>query len=94
MIKEENDIFESKDKQIVPYLLTQTGIKFLGTRQEGFILYFQFFPLEKCQKLVNAFMARQAPLVQPKDLLDAVETFRDRIFEMKEKKRSYEEKTQ
>jgi len=83
-------IYESKDKQIVPFLLTQPEVNFLGTRRDGSILYFQFSPREKCQHLVNSFMARRAPLVQPKDLLDAVETFRDRIFEIKEKKKNYE----
>jgi len=89
--KEENmkEIYESKDKQICPFLLIQPEIEFLGIKQEGFIAYFQFSPLEKCQKLVNAFVTRKAPLVQPKTLLDAVETFRDRIFEMKDKKRHY-----
>lgn len=90
-IKTMNKTYESKDKQIIPFLLTQPEVKFLGTRQDGSILYFQFSPPEKCQQLVNSFMTRQAPLVQPKDLLDAVETFRDRIFEMKEKKKNYEE---
>ena len=80
-------VYESKDKQIVPFLLIQPKIKFLGIKQEGFIVYFRFAPLKKCQQLVNDFMSRQAPLVQAKDLLDSVETFRDRIFEMKDKRR-------
>lgn len=83
------DIFETKDKQIVPFLLVQPEIKFLGSKLSGSIVYFQFSPIEKCQQLVNDFSSRRAPLVQPKDLLDAVETFRDRIFEMKDK-RNYE----
>lgn len=85
------DIFETKDKQITPFLLTQPEVKFLGTRTEGSILYFQFSPSEKCQKLVNDFLARQASPVDPKTLLDAVETFRDRVFEMKEKRKDYGE---
>ncbi len=80
------DVYESKDKQICPFLLTQPQVRFLGTRISGSIIYFQFSPLETCQGLVNAFMSRQAPLVDPKTLLDAVETFRDRVFEMKDKK--------
>jgi len=80
-----NNIYESKDKQIVPFLLIQPEVRFLGARLGGSILYFQFTPLDKCQQLVNDFTCRKAPLVQPKDLLDAVETFRDRVFEMKEK---------
>lgn len=78
--------YESKDKQIVPFLLTQPEVNYYGTKIDGSIVYFQFTPLEKCRDLVNQFSTRKAPLVQPKDLLEAVETFRDRIFEMKEKK--------
>lgn len=84
-----NNFYETKDKQVVPFLLIQPDIKFLGTRLDGSILYFQFSPEEKCQQLVNDFASRKAPLVQPKDLLDAVETFRDLVFEMKEKRRNY-----
>ena len=80
-----NEVYESRDKQIVPFLLTQPDLRFLGTRKEGSIIYFQFSPLDKCEELINQFSSRKAPLLQPKDLLDAVETFRDRIFEMKEK---------
>ena len=87
------NIYESKDKQICPFLLIQPEVRFLGTKQEGFIVYFQFSPLDKCRELVNAFMSRKAPLVQPKDLLDAVESFRDRVFEMKDKRRHYGEST-
>lgn len=80
-----NNIFESKDKQIVPFLLVCGEVHFLGTRTSGRIIYFQFSPHDKCKELVNQFSTRKAPLVQPKDLLDAVETFRDRVFEMKDK---------
>lgn len=83
----EKTLYESKDKQIVPFLLTQPSIEFSGTRIEHFIVYFQFSPKNVCQKLVNDFSIRKAPLVQPKDILDAVETFRDRVFEMKEKEK-------
>lgn len=74
-------IYESKDKQIVPFLLTRHDISFTGTRVDGFIVYFQFFPLVRCQELVNAFISGRAPLVQPKELLDAVESFRSMVFE-------------
>lgn len=86
-----NDFYETKDKQITPFLLVQPEIKFLGTNLEGSILYFKFTPFDKCQQLINDFACRKAPLVQPKDLLDAVETFRDMVFEMKEKRRSYDQ---
>lgn len=84
-----NKNFESKDKQIVPYLLIQPQINFLGTREQGSTIFFQFSPFDDCQRLVNDFASRKAPLVQPKELLEAVETYRDYIFQMKEKKTSY-----
>lgn len=82
-MKDVDAIFESRDKHVIPFLLTQPDVQFIGTRSEGSILYFQFSPLLETQKLVNAFVSRKAPLVQPKDLLDALETFRDIVFEKK-----------
>lgn len=82
------NIYESKDKQIVPFLLTQADIKFLGTRLDDSILYFKFSPLERCKTLVNDFIVRKAPLVQAKDLLDAIESYRDMVFEMRMKEKS------
>lgn len=81
-----NDTYESRDKQIAPFLLTQKSISLVGTRLESSVVYFQFSPYEKCIELVNLFTSNQAPLVNPKELLDAVETFRDRVFEMKDKR--------
>jgi len=82
--------YESKDKQVVPFLLICPEVNFTGTRTEGSVIYFQFSPIKKCEQLVNNFISHKAPLVQPKDLLDAVEAFRDRIFEMKDKRMAYE----
>lgn len=84
-----NNIYESKDKQAVPFLLTRPDIKFVGSRLLGSIVYFQFSPLSKCRDLINRFYSKKAPLVQPKDLLDAVETFKDRVFEMKDGGNNY-----
>ncbi|MEK7720711.1 MAG: hypothetical protein AAB347_14125, partial [Bacteroidota bacterium] len=58
---------------------------------DGQIFYFRFHPKEECQQLANAFISKKASLVQPKELLDAVETFRDLIFQMKDKERTYGE---
>lgn len=80
-----DDLYESRDKQVIPFLLIQPDITLLGTKAEGSILYFQFSPRSKCEQLVNDFISRKAQPVQPKDLLDAVESFKDRIFEMKDK---------
>lgn len=81
----DNKIYECRDKNISPFLLIQKEITFLGTRVDNSIVYFQFSPKDKCEELVNQFSSRKAPLVQAKDLLDAVETYRDRVFEMKNK---------
>lgn len=85
-MNEENnmkEIYESKDKQIVPYLLIQQDVKFLGTRLEGSIVYFQFSPSDICELLINKLVSRKADPVQPKDLLDAMDTFKKRIYETK-----------
>lgn len=79
------DVFESKDKQVCPFLLIQSEISYLGTRISNSIVYFQFSPADKCRQLVNRFISKNAPLVQAKDLLDAVETFKDIVFEMRGK---------
>lgn len=78
-----DDVYESSDKQIVPFLLTQQDIQFIGARQVDSVIYFKFTPLERCKELVNQFVTKKAPLVQAKDLLDALESFRDTVFEMK-----------
>lgn len=87
------NIFESKDKQIVPYLLSLPEVQFLGTRLVGSMIYFRFSPADKCKLLVNDFLTRKAAPVDPKTLLEMVEVYRDRIFEMKEKNRYEGEKT-
>lgn len=84
------ETYDSRDKQIIPFLLVQPDITLIGTRLEGSTLYFQFSPRDKCEQLVNNFISRKAPLVQPKDLLDAVEAFRDRIFEIKDKRTTHD----
>ncbi|MFZ5366499.1 MAG: hypothetical protein ACOZBZ_04415 [Patescibacteria group bacterium] len=84
-----NDIFETKDKQLTPYLLIQPDVKFLGSKLLGTTIYFLFAPKDRCEKLVNAYLSRQAPLVQAKDLLDSVESYRDMVFEMKEKGKNH-----
>lgn len=78
-----DNVYESKDKQVCPFLLVQPGIKFLGTRKSGEIIFFQFSPASECLELANAFFARKAPLCQPKDLLDAFESFKRLVFETK-----------
>lgn len=79
----DSKIYEARDKQSVPYLLIQQDVKFLGTRLEDSIVYFQFSPSDKCELLINKLVSRKAEPVQPKDLLDAVDTFKKRIFEAK-----------
>lgn len=79
----EKEIYKSKDKQVVPFLFTQEGVEFSGTEIQESLLYFKFVPKELCEKLEKEFLTRKAPPVQAKDLLDAVETFRNKVFSMK-----------
>ena len=84
-----NEYFETKDKQITPYLLTRRDIAFHGTIMHGPIIFFRFTPYEVASAAVNQFVSRQADPVEPKTLLDAVESYRDIVFQMKEKRNNY-----
>ncbi len=83
-----NDKFQTKDKQLTPYLLTRFDLQFHGTLIIGESIYFLFSPKDKAQQLANLFLTRKADPVEPKTLLEAVESYRDVIFEMKEKRRN------
>lgn len=89
MTEKMDNLFETKDKQLTPFLLTRPELQYHGTRLIGSSIYFLFSPPEVAQQLANDFVARKADPVQPKDLLDAVETYRDIVFGMKEKRRNY-----
>ncbi len=84
-MNDELDIFETKDKQFTPYLFIQPDVKFLGTRIQDSTVFFRFSPSLRCKTLLNLFISKQAPPVQGKSLLDALESYRDLIFEMKMK---------
>lgn len=79
------ELFETRDRNVVPFLLTQKQVDLVGSRLVGNTIYFQFTPKDICEDLVNAFVMRKAPLIQPKDLLDAVDVFKNMVFELKEK---------
>ncbi|MFH1244450.1 MAG: hypothetical protein V1487_02690 [bacterium] len=81
MMKDEIEIYESKDKNTVPFLLIQAEAEFLGTRVECGVVYFQFLPKELCERLVNAYLSGKAKEVQAKDLLNAVETYKNIVFQ-------------
>ena len=82
--------FESRDKQTCAFLFTQEAVRFLGTRVVDQVVFFRFAPNNKCLDLVNSFYFRKAPPVQPKDLLDAVDTYRNIIFECRGRADGYE----
>lgn len=85
-MKDGIEIYESKDKHISPFLLIQSEVDFLGTRVEGGIVYFQFSPSELCERLENSYLCGKAVKVQAKDLLDAVETYKNIVFQRKSEK--------
>lgn len=81
-----NNFYETKDKKIAPYLLTCSDILFQGTRFVGDSIYFLFSPNNIAQERANKFITHQTEPVDPKMLLEAVETYRDIVFEMKDKR--------
>ena len=85
-----DELFETKDKQITPYLLTRRDISFKGTKREDNTLYFLFSPKKLAQNLANLFVTHQVEPVDPTTLLEADETYRDFIFGMKEKNKNHE----
>lgn len=82
-----DNVFETKDKKTAPFLFIQPDIDYEGIRIVGQIIYFRFSPYSKCLKLVQDFISRKAKPVQAKDLLEAVDSCRDIIFEIKEKEK-------
>ena len=69
-----------KDKYLVPFLLIYPNIVFVGKEVVGTSVFFKFSPIDKVQEAINAYFNRNAPSVQPKDLLDSVERFRNEVF--------------
>ncbi len=84
------EYFKTKDKQLAPYLLIRSDLQFEGTLIIGPTIYFSFSPYERALAITNKFITHKADLVDPKLLLEAVETYRDIIFEMKEKRKNYD----
>jgi len=72
--------YREKDKNIAAFLLLCEEIKFLGTHPEFNTLYFIFTPSDKASRLVDLYIAKQAPLIQPKDFAEASETILDLIW--------------
>lgn len=80
IISSETDVHFERDKHLIPYLLSLRDISFLGTEITSSFVYFKFAPADKVDLAINSYYARQAPLVQPKDLLDNVERFRNELL--------------
>lgn len=78
-----NDVYESKDRQIVAFLFIQKDVLYKGSFVRNGEIIFLFSPFNKSFELVNLFLTRKAPLAQPKDLLDATETYKNIIFQYK-----------
>jgi hypothetical protein len=79
------NVYESKDRQVVPFLFVQKCVVYKGSFVRNGEMIFLFSPFDESSNLVNLFLTRKAPLVQPKDLLDAVETYKNIVFGMKNK---------
>lgn len=78
-IDSSNDIHYEANKFLVPYLLLCDGITFEGTESRGGTVYFLFSPASKVLEAINKYYQRGAEPIQPKDLIDAIEHYRDLV---------------
>lgn len=76
----QSDVRLERDKYLIPYLLSLQNISFLGTVTMDGCVYFKFSPTIEVDNAINSYYSRRASLIQPKDLLDNVERFRNELF--------------
>ncbi len=81
-----NDLLEINDKKFAPFLLASSFnnlIKFVRSYSKDGILYWQFSPKEKAQKLLNQFSTKTDPPIPAQDLFLAIEVFWKQVAEAK-----------
>lgn len=72
------DLYIENDKINAPFLLAASFnglIKFIGSYSTNQVLYWQFSPKYKAEKLINQFSTKTEPHIPAKDLFEAIETF-------------------
>lgn len=86
MDKEFKNVLIENDKLNAPFLLAASFrglVKFLGSHSDKGILYWHFFPEDKCRFLLEQFRAKTEPPIPAKDLFEAIETFWKQINEVR-----------
>jgi hypothetical protein len=86
-MEKSNNFYIENDKTNAPFLLAASFnglIKFVGTRIQGTVLYWQFFPKEKAQELIDQFQMKTEPHVPARDLFEATQTFWKKIQELRD----------
>lgn len=77
------DIHFEKDKRLIPFLLSQSELNFIGTELVNGVVFFKFYPFVSAEKAINNFYNRTAPLVHPIDILESVERFKNELLKAK-----------
>ncbi len=79
-----NNVHIENDKFAAPFLLAASFkglIKYLGSHCDKGILYWHFFPQDKCEFLLEQFRSKTEPQIPAKDLFEAIETFWKQVAE-------------
>jgi hypothetical protein len=86
MDKEFKNVHIENDKFSAPFLLAasfRSLVKFLGSHTDNGVLYWHFFPEDKCRFLLEQFRSKTEPPIPAKDLFEAIETFWKQINEVR-----------
>lgn len=80
------DLHIENDKIYAPFLLAASFnglLKFAGSKSENGVLYWQFYPKEDAQELVNQLHTRTEPQISAMDLFEAINTWWKQVSEMR-----------
>ena len=79
-----NNVHIENDKCAAPFLLAASFkglIRYLGSHSDKGILYWHFFPQDKCEFLLEQFRSKTEPQIPAKDLFDAIDTWWKQVAE-------------
>lgn len=77
-MNEYKEVFIENDKFNAPFLLAASFrglVKYLGSHIDKGVLYWHFYPQDKCLFLLEQFRVKTEPPIPAKDLFEAIETF-------------------
>lgn len=89
MDKEFKNVHIENDKLNAPFLLAASFrglVKFLGSHSDKGVLYWHFFPEDKCKFLLEQFRSKTEPVIPAKDLFEAIETFWKQVNEVRDER--------